>query len=262
MSVEMQIKQVKFSYEKEEILKGIDAEFYGSGMYAVFGPNGSGKSTLLKCCSGIMQPQKGRIELQGKSLYEMTNRERSRQIAYVPQEHRMSFPFTVEEVVLMGRTPHLGGLGNPAKEDADAAGKAMEEIGILDLKAQAYTNLSGGQRQLVLLARAIAQDTPVIILDEPTSALDFRNQLGVYELLTKLAEKGKMVIACTHDPNHVKWFCEKVLILKDGRVLCQGTVEDTLTEACLRELYGDICELRDGMIVPRVQKNAAGGHER
>lgn len=252
MSTEIQIKQVRFSYDKEYILKGIDAEFHGAGMYAVFGPNGSGKSTLLKCCSGIMIPQKGTIELQGKSLNQMTNKERSRQIAYVPQEHRMSFPFTVEEVVLMGRTPHLGGLGNPSKEDAAAAHKAMERIGILDLRADAYTNLSGGQRQLVLLARALAQDTPVIILDEPTSALDFKNQLRVYTLLRELAEKGKMVIACTHDPNHVKWFCDKALILKDGEVLCQGEVKDTLTEECLKELYGNICELKDGMIVPRI----------
>ena len=183
----------------------------------------------------------------------MDYRERGHLIAYVPQEHSLSFPFTVEEVVLMGRTPHLGGLNRPRRKDEGMAHAAMEEIGIAELAEKPYTQLSGGQRQLVLLARAIAQDTPVIILDEPTSALDFRNQLLVYEILRKLAGKGKMIIACTHDPNHVKWFCDEVLILKAGMVLCQGAVSITLTESCLRELYGGICELRDGMIVPQLE---------
>lgn len=252
MKTELRIRKVKFSYEKEEILKGIDAEFSGTGMYAVFGPNGSGKTTLLKCCTGILLPREGSIELQGRVIHRLSYRERSRQIAYVPQEHRLTFPFTVEEVILMGRTPHLGGFGHPSREDTDRVHEAMDEIGIRNLAPHAYTRLSGGQRQLVLLSRAIAQDTPVVILDEPTSALDFKNQLKVFEILQKMAGRGKTVIACTHDPNHVKWFCEKVLILKDGQVLHQGNSSDVLTEACLEELYGDICELKHGMILPRL----------
>ena len=253
MRMEFQIKQVQFCYDKEMILKGVTGGFSGEGLYAIFGPNGSGKTTLLKCCAGILSPQKGTIELAGTALHRMSCQERGHLISYVPQEHSLSFPFTVEEVVLMGRTPHLGGLSRPHHRDEEVAHAAMEEVGIADLSEKAYTKLSGGQRQLVLLARAIAQDTPVIILDEPTSALDFRNQLLVYELLRKLAGKGKMIIACTHDPNHVKWFCDEVLILKNGVVLYRGAVNETLTEHCLRELYGDVCTLRDGMIVPQVR---------
>lgn len=251
MKTELQIRQVRFSYEREEILKGIDAGFSGPGMYGVFGPNGSGKTTLLKCCTGILHPHSGSIELQGRSVHRLSCRERGRQIAYVPQEHRLSFPFTVEEVILMGRTPHLGGFGQPSGEDVERTHGAMEEIGIRSLASHAYTRLSGGQRQLVLLARAIAQDTPVVILDEPTSALDFKNQLRVFEILRRMAEQGKLVIACTHDPNHVKWFCQKVLVLKDGQVLCHGNVEETLTQTCLKELYGDVCTLRNGMVLPK-----------
>ena len=253
MSVEFQIKELEFSYEKEPILKKVAGSFSGAGLYGIFGPNGSGKTTLLKCCAGILKPRAGSIEINGKAIQGMNSRERGQLIAYVPQEHSLSFPFTVEEIVMMGRTPHLGGLNNPKREDAEAARSAMAEIGITDLASKAYTQLSGGQRQLVLLARAIAQDTPLVILDEPTSALDFRNQLMVYELMRKLARKGKMLIACTHDPNHVKWFCDEVLILKDGMVLRQGKVNDTMTEQCLHELYGGVCGLKDGMIVPMLE---------
>lgn len=253
MSMEFQIKQVNFCYDKEMILKGVTGGFREAGLYGIFGPNGSGKTTLLKCCAGILSPQKGSIEFAGNSLHRMNYRERGHLISYVPQEHSLSFPFTVEEVVLMGRTPHLGGLNRPHRLDEEVAHAAMKEIGIAELSEKPYTQLSGGQRQLVLLARAIAQDTPVIILDEPTSALDFRNQLLVYEILRKLAGKGKMIIACTHDPNHVKWFCDEVLILKNGAVLCQGAVNETLTERCLQELYGGVCELRGGMIVPQLE---------
>mgnify|MGYP000038876449 CR=1 FL=1 len=256
MSMEFQIKQVNFCYDKEMILKGVAGGFREAGLYGIFGPNGSGKTTLLKCCAGILSPQKGSIEFAGNSLHRMNYRERGHLISYVPQEHSLSFPFTVEEVVLMGRTPHLGGLNRPHRRDEEVAHAAMEEIGIAELSEKPYTQLSGGQRQLVLLARAIAQDTPVIILDEPTSALDFRNQLLVYEILRKLARKGKMIIACTHDPNHVKWFCDEVLILKNGMVLCQGAVNETLTERCLQELYGGVCALRDGMIVPQLENRS------
>lgn len=252
MRMEMNIKQVYFSYRHAEIIKGIDASFKGPGLHAVFGPNGSGKTTLLKCCTGILTPRKGAIYLNNQKIQSMSCKERGINIAYVPQEHQLSFPFTVREVVLMGRTPHLGGLGNPTEKDAEYADMAIEEIGIQDIAKQPYTQLSGGQRQLVLLARAIAQDTSTVILDEPTSALDFKNQLKVFEILKKMTLYGKLVIVCTHDPNHVKWFCEQVLILKDGTVLEQGKPDKVLNQTCLEKLYGSICHLQDGMIVPNL----------
>ena len=158
--VEFCIQDVEFSYEKKKILKGIRADFRGAGVYGIFGPNGSGKSTLLKCCSGILKPERGHILVQNRAVNSMSCQERSRLIACVPQEHRLSFPFTVEEVVLMGRTPYLGGIRGPKGEDREMAWRAMEEIGIAELADRPYTQLSGGQRQLVLMARALAQDTP------------------------------------------------------------------------------------------------------
>ncbi len=252
MNIEMTVTQVHFSYGHTEILKGINAVFQGAGLHAVFGPNGSGKTTLLKCCTGVLSPSHGNIYLQNKPVHTLSCKERGRNIAYVPQEHRLSFPFTVQEIILMGRTPHLGGLGNPSSTDKEHVHRAMEEIGIQDLAEQPYTQLSGGQRQLVLLARAMAQDTPSVILDEPTSALDFKNQLKVFKILRQMADKGKLVIACTHDPNHVKWFCEQVLILKNGIVLEHGKPETVLTQDCLEELYGSVCQLKHGMIVPNI----------
>ena len=252
MSETIRVEGLHFSYGQGEILKGVCAGFGGAGMHGVFGPNGSGKTTLLKCCTGILKPQRGAAELGGTNISALSCRERSRKIAYVPQEHRLSFPFTVEEVVLMGRTPHLGGLGNPSRADAERARQAIEEIGIGEIREKSYTQLSGGQRQLVLLARAVAQDTPVVILDEPTSALDFKNQLRVFEILRDMADSGRLVIACMHDPNHVKWFCEQVLVLKEGQVLEEGPVDQVLTQDCLEELYGSVCRMKNGMIVPRM----------
>ncbi len=199
--VEFCIQDVEFSYEKKKILKGIRADFRGAGVYGIFGPNGSGKSTLLKCCSGILKPERGSILVQNRAVNSLSCQERSRLIACVPQEHRLSFPFTVEEVVLM--------------------------------------------------ARALAQDTPVLILDEPTSALDFKNQMKVFEILRTLAAKGKLILACTHDPNHVKWFCDQVLVLKEGEVMARGVVSDTLTQPCLEDLYGQICQLQNDVIIPK-----------
>lgn len=252
MNIEMNIDQVHFSYGHTEILKGVTASFRGAGLHAVFGPNGSGKTTLLKCCTGILKPKTGSITLQDQEIQHMSCRDRGQQIAYVPQEHRLSFPFTVREVVLMGRTPHLGGLGNPSARDVEYADMAIEEIDIQAIAPKAYTQLSGGQRQLVLLARAIAQDTTTVILDEPTSALDFKNQLKVFEILKKMADKGKLVIACTHDPNHVKWFCKEALILKDGMVVQHGEADTVLTQECLNKLYGSVCQLKHGMIIPNI----------
>lgn len=250
MSEEITIEQLYFSYGQGEILKGVSAKLAGDGIYGVFGPNGSGKTTLLKCCTGILKAKKGTIKIGEENLSELSCKARGKKIAYVPQEHRLSFPFTVEEVVLMGRTPYLGGLGNPSKFDKEQAQLALKKTGIMDISGKVYTQLSGGQRQLVLLARAIAQDTPIIILDEPTSALDFKNQLLVFQILCDMAENGKLVVVCMHDPNHVKWFCKNVLILQDGNVLHQGSVEQVFTQECLKELYGNVCRMENHMIVP------------
>ncbi|WP_027623791.1 ABC transporter ATP-binding protein [Clostridium lundense] len=249
------IKNLYFNYGSRQVIKGITADINQGELYALFGPNGSGKTTLLKCITGLLKYKKGNIKVMDKEIKELSPKQLSKYISYVPQDHKLSFPFTVEEVVLMGRTPHLGGFLGPAKEDIEYANKAIKRIGIEDICHRCYTELSGGQRQLVLLARAIAQDTPIMVLDEPTSALDFKNQINVWRILKSLKEYNKTIITCTHDPNHVSWFCDSVVVIDDGYIIKQGITSEVMINEVLNSLYKDTCaiSLYNGMnmVVPK-----------
>lgn len=250
MSNAIEIRDLTFAYGQEDTLRGVSLALEAGRLHALFGPNGSGKSTLLKCLTGLLRYRVGSIAVLGHEIAGLPPRALARLVAYVPQEHRLSFPFTVGEVVLMGRTPHLGGLAGPTRQDEAAARQAMERAQIAGIAEKPYTELSGGQRQLTLLARALCQDAPVLVLDEPTSALDFKNQLLVWELLGQLREEGRTVVACTHDPNHVAWFCDEAVILRQGKILRQGPVEQVMDNRTLSALYDGVCELRDGMVRP------------
>jgi iron complex transport system ATP-binding protein len=247
---DFRFQQICFSYGEHEVLHNVSAEVESGKITAVFGPNGSGKTTLLRCLAGLSRPTSGEVLVNGLSLYNMNPKERSRRLAYVPQEHVASFAYTVAEVVLMGRTPHLGGIPGPKESDYLAAQEALNAVGIEDLANRAFTELSGGQRQLVLIARALAQETPIIIMDEPTSALDFRNQLLVWRKLGKMKSVGKTVLVCTHDPNHVIWFCDSMVCLQDGVVIADGSTAELMNGELMERLYGSVCLIRDGMVMP------------
>lgn len=246
-------ENVSFAYGKEEVLHNVSAKIISGEIIALFGPNGSGKTTLLKCLAGLFKPQSGDIFIQGKSLLQMSPGMRSQYVCYVPQEHAVSFAYTVEEVVLMGRTPYLGGVHGPGKKDYQLAHKAMESIGIQEIAHLPYTELSGGQRQMVLIARALAQECDIMILDEPTSALDFKNQIIVWKILKQLKSAGKTILVCTHDPNHVMWFCNRVLALKKGSIIANGEVKDWMNATLMEKLYGSICTVQDSMVVPTIE---------
>lgn len=250
IDIAIHFENLHFGYDETEILHGVSADLPAGDIYALFGPNGSGKTTLLKCLAGLVKTQKGEITIYRKNLRRANPREVSRLLSYVPQEHPLSFPFSVREIVLMGRTPHLGGVRGPKTEDVQMAETAISLVGISELSERPYTQLSGGQRQLVLIARALAQDTPVVILDEPTSALDFKNQIHIWKMLSMLKEQGKTVIVCTHDPNHVLWFCDTVLVLCQGRLLRQGPVREVMVNELLNQLYGDVCEKSGNTVRP------------
>lgn len=250
MNNAIEIRDITFAYGQEDTLRGVTASLAAGRLHALFGPNGSGKSTLLRCLAGLLRYQVGSVQVLGREVAALSPRELARLVAYVPQEHRLSFPFTVREVVLMGRTPHLGGFAGPSRADKAAAARALATAQIEEIAEKPYTELSGGQRQLVLLARALCQDAPVLVLDEPTSALDFKNQMLVWQVLGHLREEGRTVVACTHDPNHVSWFCDEAAILRQGRLLRQGPVEQVMDNRTLSLLYGGVCELRDGMVQP------------
>ena len=165
----------------------------------------------------------------------------AKKVSYVPQEHRMAFPFPVRDVVRMGRTPRMSGLFRPGKKDDEITERALACVGIQHLAGQPCNRLSGGQRQLALIARAVAQEAPLMLLDEPTSALDFQNQLEVWKTLRSVAERGVTVVVCCHDPNHILWFCDQTVLLKDGQLLDSGSPEKVMTEDALAELYGRSC---------------------
>jgi iron complex transport system ATP-binding protein len=204
----------------------------------LLGPNGSGKTTLFKCIAGLWRPASGQVMFDGRDIVHMSFKERASMLAVVPQEHTPPFPYSVFEAVLMGRAPHVGLYASPAASDAEATHNALLAVGINHLAERCYTRISGGERQLVLIARALAQGAPLLLLDEPTSHLDFRNQHQVLETVRRVAiEKGLTVLMTLHDPNMAAFFAHQVIMLKAGKIVAEGAPAAVLTEANLRQLY-------------------------
>jgi len=248
----LEISGLHFGYDGRKVLRGVDASLEPGTLCGLFGPNGSGKTTLFRCCLKLLATPPGSVRIGGRDVSGLSAGEMARLAAYVPQDHDSPFPYLVKEIVLMGRTPHMGNLFFDITEAHRAAViDALEAVGIRDLADARYDQLSGGQRQLVLMSRAIAQQTPLIILDEPTSALDFDNQVRVWRILRRLAMGGTTVVACSHDPNHVAWFCDRVLVLDEGRIVMDGPPETAITESTIGSLYREVCQVRriDGLPV-------------
>jgi len=209
----------------------------------LFGPNGCGKTTLFRCCLGLLRGRAGTIAIGDLPVTSLPPADRARRIAYVPQEHKPPFPLLVRDVVLLGRTPYVGLLGRTSPTDRQVVDETLARLGLEDLAFRPYDQLSGGQRQLVLIARAVAQQTPVMLLDEPASGLDFHNQLLIWQVLRSLAASGTTVVCCTHDPNHVFWFCDRVVVMQAGHVVAEGAPAHALGTATLQALYPDMCDL-------------------
>ena len=237
----LDIQGLSFSYGGKQVLSDVSLAVRPGQICGLLGPNGSGKSTLFRCCMGFLHPEQGSIHVRGVNIAHMKPSALARHVAYVPQEHRQPFPFPVRDMVLMGRSPHMEGWFRIGSRDKEAAEQAMKRIGISNLADAACNQLSGGQRQLVLIARAMTQQTPLILLDEPTSALDFSNQLAVWKVLREVAEQGVAILVCCHDPNHILWFCDTAAVLREGRVLASGPVHSTVTEERLQQIYGPEC---------------------
>jgi len=204
----------------------------------LLGPNGSGKTSLFKCIAGLWRPTSGVVRLDGTDLLALSYRQRAELLAVVPQDHTPPFPYTVMEAVLMGRAPHVGLYSAPSAEDMQIARQALESVGVSHLAERCYTRISGGERQMTLIARAIAQDAPLLLLDEPTSHLDFKNQHRVLEMVHRIAaDKGLTVLMTLHDPNLAAFFADQVVMLKQGRIVADGQPEDVLQEDVLANLY-------------------------
>jgi iron complex transport system ATP-binding protein len=240
-----------------DILKGVSFRIPQGTMATILGPNGSGKTTLFKCISGLWQPREGSILHGDRDITKLSAALRAELIAVVPQEHEPPFPYTVADIVLMGRVSQISLFAAPAKRDIQAAITSMEQIGIDHLQRRPYTKISGGERQLVLIARALAQETPVLILDEPTSHLDFRNQILILSKVRDIArQKGLTVLMTLHDPNLAMQFSDYVVMMAQGSVVAQGLPAEVLTQENIREMYGldvsIICHNGTNFICPEV----------
>jgi len=225
-------------YRDREVGRGLDVKLQQGEVLALLGPNGSGKTTLLKTLLGILTPLAGEPTIDGTPIGRLSAGERARRIAYVPQSHTPSFAFTVETIVLMGRTAHGNLFSAPSAADRAVAARALERFGIAALSTRPYTMISGGERQLVLLARALAQEPRFIVLDEPTASLDFGNQGKVLREMRALAACGHGVLFTTHDPNHALRAADRAFLMRSGSRLAEGKVREVLTRGRLEELYG------------------------
>jgi iron complex transport system ATP-binding protein len=204
---------------------------------ALLGPNGGGKTTLLKTLIGLIPPRAGAVRLGGRDLGALSPAERARLAAYVPQSSGSAFAFTVEEIVLMGRTAHLGVLARPGRRDRAIAAAQLERLGIDHLADRPITMISGGERQLAYVARALAQEPRLVVLDEPTASLDLSNQGKILQEMRRLAESGLAVLFTTHDPNHALAVADRACLLRDGSVLALGAAEATIDRERLEALY-------------------------
>ncbi len=234
----VRIDRVRFSYRERTVLTDVSLDIASGERFGILGPTGSGKSTLIRLISGVLRPTHGSIAIDGVDLSGMPVRDIARRVAVVPQETALDFPFSVLEVVLMGRTPHLGGFGFEGDRDLEAATRAMQRTGVASLASRPFHELSGGEKQRVVIARALAQEADVLLLDEPTTFLDIRHVVEIFELLTELArDHGITLIVVLHDLNLAALYLTRLAFLKAGRVHACGAPEDVLSYATIREVY-------------------------
>lgn len=246
----VEVKDVSFSYEKDSpvIFENINFSIEKGDVLCILGPNGTGKTTLIKTINGLHDVNSGTILLNGTNIKELSYNDIAKLVGYIPQGHVPSFPFKVFDVVLMGRSPYINLSASPKEEDKEIALNALKTLGIEDLKEKSYTNLSGGERQLVFLARVLAQEPDLLILDEPTNHLDFGNQIKLLEMIEQLSDLGLAVIMSSHYPDHAFLAASKVAIMKDKTFIDFGSPEDVLTEENLHNAYGidvKLVELED-----------------
>lgn len=233
-----EISGLCFAYGGHPVLTGLDLTLEEGRFHGIVGPNGCGKTTLLDLMARNRKPAAGGLRLMGRELGSYSRGGLARRLALTPQEFAVNFPFSVRETVLMGRHPHIPRFASPARRDLEAVERAMALMGVERLAHKPMTELSGGEKQRAVLARALAQDTPVLLLDEPTSHLDVNHALAVLRAAADLAARGRTVAAVMHDLNLAAAFCDRLAFIKDGRVLDSGPAEQVLNEANLARVFG------------------------
>lgn len=233
----IRVKEISFGYTQKTVLDNVTFDISEGEIITLLGPNGCGKSTLIKIMLGLLRPAKGGIFFNGKDIVQLSPKFLAKEIAYVPQIHRSSFPYSVIDVVLMGRIPHKTFFFRYSKTDMHIAGDALERLSISHLADRPYTEISGGERQLTLIARALAQGAKTFIMDEPASGLDYGNQLRLLEQIIKLSREGYTFIKSTHSPEHALWVADRAIMIKNGVVMADGRCDDIISTNNLFHLY-------------------------
>ncbi len=241
----LSVNDLSFRYHPEiTVLHGVNLSSEAGKLICVLGPNGSGKTTLLRCILGRLKPAQGSILLNEKPIHEFSSRALARKMGYVPQQPTSTFSIPVREIVLAGRLPHLGMLGLAGQKDLQIAAAAMQMTDTLDFANRTLGELSGGEAQRVMIARAIAQQPTICLLDEPTSHLDIRNQMLIYGMMQRLAHDWNMGVICvSHDINLAGRFADRLVLMRNGKIIATGTPDEVITEDILQETYSVDIEL-------------------
>lgn len=236
--MEIEVQNLTFSYGKQPALREVSFSVQKGTLTAVLGANGAGKSTLFRCLLGLLTPQAGEIRLSGRPLSAYSRREAAGKLAYIPQSSEPIFNYTVLDTVLMGTTGTMNVLQRPGRRQQEAAMQALQRLGIEALAQRGIGTISGGERQLALIARALVQNAEILIMDEPTANLDFGNQQRVLAQIRALTACGYTVLLSTHNPEHALHYAHRVLALQDGHIAADGPTETALTPQLLQTLYG------------------------
>ncbi len=252
----IRVSDVNLLYDRVLVLDEVTLNLKRGSVTTLLGPNGCGKTTLLKVINGLLKPDGGVVSVEGKNVAMMNPKELAKTIGIVSQTHNTSFPFSVMDVVLTGRMPYINAFSMPGDDDLEIAGTSLARVGMSHLSERPYTQISGGERQLVMIARALAQEPRFLILDEPTSYLDFKNQVMVLKMVTDLARKGDFTVVMTlHDPNHALLFSDEVILMRkldsgpegnggggkqagSGNVVAFGSPAEVMTPENIAEAYG------------------------
>lgn len=233
----IRMDNICFTYSRAPVLRDVSLSVRRGEVMSLLGPNGSGKTTLIKILLGIYRPASGSVLFEGQAISAMTPRSLARRVAYVPQFHRMVFAYRVLDVVLMGRSPHKSFFFRYSSEDRDMAASALERLSILHLRDKRYTEISGGERQLVLIARALAQGADTLVMDEPANNLDYGNQIRLLDEIRKLSQEGYTFIKSTHFPDHALWIADRVVMLQRGAIIADGRPDDIMNDTSICNLY-------------------------
>lgn len=248
----LSVCELNYAYGAHKVLHGVSFAAEKGEFLSVLGPNGVGKSTLFRCILGALPDYTGTISINGCDIRAMSSREKAKRIAYIPQTHRPTFGYTVLDTTLMGTTRQLGAFAQPRQAQIDTAHAALRQLGIDHLAQRNFAYLSGGEQQLVLIARAIAQQADILVMDEPTSSLDYGNQLRVLQQVKQLSRRGYTVLLSTHNPQHALTFADRILALSGGTVAAFGAPAEVLTPKLMKTLYRvdvDFAETAGGTVI-------------